>query len=118
LLARDGSTTPYFFTGRRVSFDGKPCLVGVGIDISERKRAEEALRKLEERYRTTLDSTLEGCQLLDFEWRYLYLNGAAAKQNRRPNSELLGRCMPEVWPGIEATEVFAMLKRCMDTRIA
>ncbi|HEX2659345.1 MAG TPA: ATP-binding protein, partial [Polyangia bacterium] len=118
LLARDGSTTPYFFTGRRVSFDGQPCLIGVGIDISERKRAVDALSKLEQRYRTTLDSTLEGCQLLDFEWRYLYLNGAAAKQNRRPNSELLGRSMGEAWPGIEGSEVFAMLKRCMDTRVA
>lgn len=116
-LARDGSSTPYFFTGRRVTFDGKPCVVGVGIDISERKRAEEALRKLEQRYRTTLDGTLEGCQLLGFDWRYLYLNDAAAIQNRRPNAELLGQRMPDAWPGIEGTSVFAMMKRCMDTRV-
>jgi PAS domain S-box-containing protein len=42
-LLSDGSTRPYFFTGRRVHFRGQPCLVGVGIDISERKRAEAAL---------------------------------------------------------------------------
>lgn len=47
-LARDGRTVPYYFTGRRVQFDGQPCLVGVGIDISERKRAERALRELNE----------------------------------------------------------------------
>jgi PAS domain S-box-containing protein len=40
LVARNGVTTPYFFTGRMVSFEGKACLVGVGIDITERKRAE------------------------------------------------------------------------------
>src|SRR5690606_7902288 len=53
-----------------------------------------------------------------FEWRYLYLNGAAAQQNRRPNDELLGRTMPECWPGIEESPVFALLKQCMDERRA
>lgn len=47
-LARDGTLTPYFFTGKRVVYDGKPCLVGMGIDISERKKAEDALRELNE----------------------------------------------------------------------
>ncbi len=85
---------------------------------AERRRAEEALARSEQRYRTTLDNILEGCQLMDFDWRYLYLNDAAAKQNRRPNSELLGQRMPDVWPGIEATPVFALLRRCMEERVA
>ncbi|MEI9953488.1 MAG: PAS domain-containing protein [Pseudomonadota bacterium] len=89
----------------------------MGLDIANRKRVEDALRKTEERYRSTLDTILEGCQLLGFDWRYLYLNPAAAIQNRRANSELLGRTMPEAWPGIEGSNVFAMLRRCMDERI-
>jgi PAS domain S-box-containing protein len=42
-LHRDGSTRPYLFTGRLVEFRGQRCLVGVGIDISQRRRAELAL---------------------------------------------------------------------------
>jgi len=118
LLARDGTATPYFFTGKRIVYDGLTCLLGVGINIAERKRAEEALKKGEERYRTTLDNILEGGQLLDFDWRYLYLNPAAAIQNRRPNEELLGQRMPEVWPGIETTDVFALLQRSMQERVS
>jgi PAS domain S-box-containing protein len=116
-VAKDGTTRPYFFTGRRITFEGKPALIGVGVDITERKHAENALKKAEERYRTTLDTMLEGCQIIDFEWRYLYLNAAAAIQNRRPNAELLGRTMSEMWPGIEATDVFSMLRRCMHERV-
>jgi PAS domain S-box-containing protein len=48
LLAKSGRTTPYFFTGHRIVFEDKTCLVGVGFDLSERKRAEEALRELNE----------------------------------------------------------------------
>ena len=44
-VSKDGTRRPYFFTGRRILLDGKPCLVGMGIDITERKRAEEALQE-------------------------------------------------------------------------
>lgn len=115
-VAKDGTTTPYFFTGKRFVLDGELCLLGVGVDISERRQAEELLQKSEERFRTTLDGILEGCQLIDFEWRYLYLNDAAAKHNRRANHELLGRRMLDVWPGIEESDIFRLLKRCLLSR--
>jgi PAS domain S-box-containing protein len=115
-LAKDTSTVPHFFTGKRIVLEGKACLVGVGVDVQERQRAEDAVKKSEERYRTTLDSMLEGCQLIGFDWRYLYLNPRAAVHNRRPNSELLGARMQDAWPGIEATEVFQLLCRCMEQR--
>ncbi|MEN3975279.1 PAS domain S-box protein [Emcibacter sp. SYSU 3D8] len=47
-LSKDGRRTPYYFTGRHVTYNGRDCLVGVGIDISERKSAEQALRDLNE----------------------------------------------------------------------
>ena len=76
-----------------------------------RKRAEN-----DARYRQTLDAMLEGCQFLDHGWRYLYINDAAERHNRRPKSELLGRTMMDAWPGIEQTEVYAAAARCMGER--
>lgn len=82
----------------------------------ESSQSMAALRASEERYRTTLENIMEGCQLIGFDWRYLYLNKTAAVHNRRPNAELLGKTMPEVWPGIENSPVFDLLRRCMAER--
>ncbi len=72
----------------------------------------------EERYRRILDSMLEGCQIIGFDWRYLYVNDAAARQGRRVREELLGRTMMEMYPGIEGTAMFASLRRCMQKRVS
>ncbi|MEO8480465.1 MAG: PAS domain S-box protein [Gemmatimonadota bacterium] len=58
LVAKDGRRTPYFFTGRRIMYQGKPALVGMGLDITERVRAEISLRESEERFRQ-LTETIE-----------------------------------------------------------
>ncbi len=42
-LTKGNGTVPYFFTGKRIVIDNVQCLVGMGIDITERKYAEEQL---------------------------------------------------------------------------
>lgn len=44
LVTKDGRKIPYHFTGRRVEHDGGPVLIGMGLDITKRRQAEEALR--------------------------------------------------------------------------
>lgn len=56
LQSKDGRKTPYLFTGRNVNFKGIDCLVGMGIDISERKNAESRLNESEEKYRELVES--------------------------------------------------------------
>jgi two-component system sensor histidine kinase/response regulator len=89
--SKDGTTTPYFFTGRRLQFQGRPCLVGIGLDITERHRAERALRQSEERFRTTLESVTDAFVALDRDWRYTYVNERAARIFGRRREDLLGR---------------------------
>ncbi len=84
------------------------------LDIDARKKVEVALRESESRYRGTLDTMMEGCQIIGRDWRYLYINEVAAFHGHRPAHELLGRTMMESYPGIETTSVFTAMQRCMD----
>jgi two-component system cell cycle sensor histidine kinase/response regulator CckA len=63
-----------------------------------------------------LDNLLEGCQVIGRDWRYLYVNDAAARQGRRPKEQLLRRTIMEVYPGIEGTPMFEVLRECMEGR--
>lgn len=45
LQSKSGVATPYLMIGRRIVSDGKSCLLGIGIDISEHKRNERQLQE-------------------------------------------------------------------------
>jgi PAS domain S-box-containing protein len=64
-----------------------------------------------------LDTIDEGLQILDHEVRYLYINAAASRHGQRSREELLGRSMLEVYPGVEASEMFGHLTRCLRDRV-
>jgi PAS domain S-box-containing protein len=88
------------------------------IDITDRKVAEQNLKASEERYRSTLDQMMEGCQIIDSNWRYLYINTVAAQQGKQSPQDLLGHTMMEMYPGIEQTELYAALRQCMQDRVS
>jgi PAS domain S-box-containing protein len=48
LLSKDGKKSPYLFTGQRFISGDQTYLIGMGINITERKRAEETVRKFNE----------------------------------------------------------------------
>jgi len=76
------------------------------------------LQKSEERFRSTLDNMLEGCQIIGNDWRYLYINDAAERHNRRSQKELLGNKYGDMWPGIEKTNVYALIKDTIENKVS
>lgn len=70
---------------------------------------EPKLRELDE----VLEHIGEGFQVIDRQWRYVYVNRAACEHGRRSREELIGRTMIEVYPDIETTPMFHALEQCM-----
>jgi PAS domain S-box-containing protein len=65
-----------------------------------------------------LDVMREGIQVIGRDFRYVYVNDAAALHGRRAPGDLVGRTMMECYPGIDETEVFAQLRRVLDQRVS
>ena len=91
-------------------------VVGMGSTASELRQTVKALRETQEHYQSALDNMLEGYQVIGFDWRYLYINDVAVRQGRQTREKLLGHIMMEVYPGIENTEMFGLLRECMIER--
>lgn len=59
------------------------------------------------------DDLLEGVQVINKDWQYVYVNRALANHGKTTKEQLLGKTMMEVYPGIENTKMFSVLKKCM-----
>ncbi len=54
---KSGKKIPFYFTGVRMQYEDKPTLLGIGIDITERKNAELITNNAIERYDILADAT-------------------------------------------------------------
>ncbi|WP_051470070.1 PAS domain S-box protein [Fischerella sp. PCC 9605] len=112
----------------KVNFDAMGNLVsieGTLFDISDRKQAEESLRRSEERFRITQEISLDAFtilrsvrdetgQIVDFEWTYV--NPKAAEILRQPVEALVGQRLLQVLPGNKTnSELFERYVRVVET---
>ncbi|GAA0193968.1 hypothetical protein GCM10009122_57120 [Fulvivirga kasyanovii] len=71
-ITKDGQKIPFYFNGKLTTVENEPCLIGMGIDISRRKKAEE-------RYRTIFENALEGIYQATKEGTFITANPAMAR---------------------------------------
>ena len=91
LLRKDGKTIPVELNAIRIDFEGKPADLAVIRDITERKKAEEALRQSEESLKTILNSIQAGIVIIDAETNTIVdANPAAIKMIGASKEEIIG----------------------------
>ncbi|MBI3520460.1 MAG: PAS domain S-box protein [Bacteroidetes bacterium] len=82
------------------------------------KREEAHIFADEEMFRHTFDNLLEGVQIHDFNWRYTYVNNALVKNSHYTKDELIGYTLMDKYPGIEHSDLFKVLEKCMNERVS
>ena len=120
ILTKQGQIRIFDFHNVLTS-DGRGTTLGVlssGSEISQQKKKDETKKQLENRLQATLDYMIEGVQIIDYDWRYIYVNDAVAKQGKKSKKELIGFTMMQAYPGIDKTEMFNHLINCMTNRVS
>jgi len=75
----------------RVADEEPGIIISIWHDVTERKQAEESLRESAEKYRTLLETTSEGCWLLNSELETIEVNAALCKMLGYSQDEMLGK---------------------------
>ncbi len=89
-----GGEEHWFQATKTPRFDGEGNvigLIGIGRDITEYKRAEEALREAEKKFRRMSASAYDAIIMIDDEGKVTYWNEAAEKMFGYSSQEIMGR---------------------------
>jgi PAS domain S-box-containing protein len=91
-VSKNGNKTLYYFTGLRLIIGNTHYLAGMGIDITERKRFEEALEESEKRFRSIIEGTEAGYFFIDRDGCFQKVNDAWLRMHHYSSSdEVIGQ---------------------------
>ncbi|MGD0037988.1 MAG: PAS domain S-box protein, partial [Bacteroidota bacterium] len=97
-LRLDGTTVEVEVASAPITFKGMNVVQIIARDITERKRAEKALRASEERYRTLAEAAHDMIFIINRDNLVEYVNtSAAALFNKRPE-EIIGKTQTLLFP--------------------
>lgn len=89
-LRSDGVEFPVEATISQITVSGQKLFTAIIRDVSERKQAEEALRKSEERYRTLFEYAPDGILIADSKSVYVDANPSICRLLGYSREELIG----------------------------
>ena len=82
----------------------------VGLDITQRKRAEDALRESEAKRRVVLDESTDPIFSFERDGAYRFVNKAFAAPFGKEPEEIIGRKIWDIFPPEEAEKRFSVVK--------
>jgi len=119
-LTKDGTPIPVQVEAARITWNGKPAILGLVSDVTDRKQAEEALRASEERFAKAFKTSPYPVVISEIDTgRLVEVNDAACQQLGYCKEEVEGRSTLEigVWDSAEERTRFVdLLKRAGSVR--
>ena len=97
LRSKSGEIRTVLWSGEIITLNGRRCLLNISNDITERKRAEEALRESEEKFSKVFKASPHRITITTLDGgRYIDVNEAVVRGTGYERSEVIGRTAREM----------------------
>jgi len=115
--AKDGTILDDLLSARPIHFRGEACFLIVATAITSLKKAEQALRHSEERYRNIIETIEDGYFEIDLSGRFTFVNDAECRNLGYPREKLIGMDRREYADEKNANELYRIFNKVYDTGI-
>jgi PAS domain S-box-containing protein len=105
IIKKNGERIEAINTSKLIQYEGETAILGVVTDITERKKAEQAVRESEERLKILFESAPDAIYLIDSEGIIVDGNRAAIKLIGFAKDEVVGKSLAEI--GLLSEEQFS-----------
>jgi PAS domain S-box-containing protein len=109
---RDGSFRIGLSTAELIEVNGEPCMLAVTADVTERKQAEEALRRSEERFRIALECSPVKIFNQDRDLRYTWAYNLPEGWSEQ---DCLGKTDEEIFDAENAAKMVALKRPVLES---
>ncbi|MFO7570264.1 MAG: PAS domain S-box protein, partial [Smithellaceae bacterium] len=90
IIKPDGTVLTLRITAANITYLGKPATIAFALDVTEQKKAEDALRESEELYRTAMETTNDGISIIQ-DGKYVFVNQNLLNIIGREDADLIGK---------------------------
>lgn len=115
LVRKDGQIAVLDIQTRPITYQGQAAVLGNCIDITERRKIEEALRESEEKHRVLLSSIQAPVLALNKEMEIRYCNRAYEEFVGRKASEIIEKKLPDLFPDFTRTLSYKAYLETLET---
>ncbi len=115
VLHRDGTLhdAHVIYTPQQKADGGSDGFIALVLDVTAGKRVEAELRKSQNQAAAILASMAGAFVAVDRQWRFSFLNQEAERFLRRPQAELLGQSLFEVFAPAPGSQFFEQFRAAM-----
>jgi len=115
IVKKDGRRSTVLISFIRILFDNQPAVLTMGVDITERTLAEDALRENEAKYQALIETTGTGFVILDREGRVLDANAEYIRMTGHALlEEIAGRSVIEWTAEYDRERNAEAVRRCLE----
>jgi PAS domain S-box-containing protein len=104
-VTKDGRKIPYYFSGMKIDYEGEDCLMGFGLDFSDKVTAERAIKESEEKFRSLVEQASDGVAIVSPNGELIYISPAGQRITGYSESELQAKNIFDLTHGDETDEL-------------